>query len=116
MALTQTLLSPYPRRWSNVLEYREWRARALTAAAARREAWRRYRSRSTKWLTRELGMHQFHMADDCAPYRSGSPRSLSLWYIRMIENELQRREQGAGNARGKRGWTCFSAGAEALES
>ena len=95
MASTQTLPSRYPQRWSTALEYHEWRGRALTAAAARREAWCKYRSRSTKWLIRELGMHQFHLSDDCAPYGGGNLRSLSLWYIRMIENELHRREEGA---------------------
>jgi hypothetical protein len=77
---------------STVLEYHEGRAHALAAAAARREAWRRCRSRSTKWLIRELGMHQFHLSDDCAPCWSDNPQSLSAWYIRMIENELHRRE------------------------
>lgn len=39
-------------------------------------------------LARELRKHEFHMSDYCRLYRSDDLRSVSLWYIRMIETEL----------------------------
>lgn len=67
------------------------RAMALIHAAACRELWREHHDMTTEKLMEELKMHEFHLSDYCRPYRSDNLRRVSLWYVRMIRTELNRR-------------------------
>lgn len=67
------------------------KAMALSLASAQRELWRKHHAMPTTRLVRELRMHEFHLSDYCRPYRSDQNRSVSLWYVRMIETELRKR-------------------------
>jgi hypothetical protein len=67
------------------------RAVALSQAAARRELWRGHRVMSTPSLLRELRLHEYHLSDHCRMYRPESLCAVSLWYVRMIRNELVQR-------------------------
>jgi hypothetical protein len=67
------------------------RAQEFTLASARRELWRKHHAMPATQLVRELLKHEFHMSDYGRLYRTDHMRSVSLWYIRMIETELRKR-------------------------
>lgn len=75
------------------------RGQALTHAAACRQIWRTHHQHSTRWLRRELAVHQFHLSDYCRPYRSDNLRNVSTWYVRLITTELRRRGASASLTR-----------------
>lgn len=77
------------------------RSDARQHASALRELRLEYAGMSSAALMREERIKHYQLSDACAPYRAGNIRRCDRAYLRMIRNELRRRETGRPRITGR---------------